>query len=231
MPIGLIVNGISVVLGGLAGAVVGKKIPDKTARNLTVILGICSMCIGVENISKVNTLPPVIMAVLLGYVVGDLLNLEDKIAAAFQALFNKVPVKSKSFNMDQFVMVVVLFCASGFGIFGVLAEGMSGDSSVLLSKSFMDFFTAMTFAGTLGYAVSVVAVPQVVISLLLFALSRWIAPFISDTMLLDFVACGGVLTFAAGFRIAEMKKILIGNLIPSLILVIPFSYLWSLLPF
>lgn len=158
MPVGLIVNGVSVVLGGLAGALVGKKIPDKTARNLTIILGICSMCIGVENISKVNTLPPVIMAVLLGYVIGDLLNLEDKIAAAFQALFNKVPVKSKTFNMDQFVMVVVLFCASGFGIFGVL-------------------------------------------------------------------------TFAAGFRIAEMKKILIGNLIPALILVIPFSYLWSLLPF
>lgn len=231
MPIGLIVNCIAVVGGGLVGAVAGKKIPARIASNLTIVLGICSMCIGVENIAKVHALPPVIMAVLFGYVIGDLLKLEEKIAVAFQAIFRKFPLKSSTFDMDQFVMVVVLFCASGFGIFGVLAEGMSGNSSVLMSKSFMDFFTAMIFAGTLGYAVSIVAVPQFIIGIALFFASRFMASFMSDTLLLNFVACGGVLTFASGFRIADIKKILIGNLIPALILVIPFSWLWSLLPF
>lgn len=231
MPIGLLVNCIAVVGGGLAGAAAGRRIPAKLAANLTIILGICSMCIGIENIAKVHALPPVIMAVLFGYVVGDLLKLEDRIAMGFQAVFRKVPITGTNFNMDQFVMVVVLFCASGFGIFGVLAEGMSGNSSILMSKSFMDFFTAMIFAGTLGYAVTIVAVPQFVIGIILFFASRFMAGFMSEALLLNFVACGGVLTFAAGFRIAELKKIPIGNLIPALVLVIPFSWLWSTLPF
>ncbi|MEB9897981.1 DUF554 family protein, partial [Bacillus cereus] len=52
--------------------------------------------------------------------------------------------------MEKFVGIVVLFCASGTGIFGAFNEGMTGDPSVLFTKSFLDFFTAGIFATALG---------------------------------------------------------------------------------
>ena len=37
------------------------------------------------------------------------------------------------------VTVIVLFCASGTGIYGSLDSGMTGDSTILISKSVLDF--------------------------------------------------------------------------------------------
>jgi uncharacterized membrane protein YqgA involved in biofilm formation len=143
----------------------------------------------------------------------------------------RIPVKrNENFVMEQFITVVVLFCASGFGIYGVLLEGMSGNSGILLSKSVLDLFTGLIFAITLGLSVSIIAIPMVIILLSLYFLAGGIAPFVSSTMLLDFMACGGILTIAAGLRVSGIKNTPIGNMIPALVLVMPLSYLWSLLP-
>ena len=44
------------------------------------------------------------------------------------------------------VTAMVLFCASGTGIYGSLTSGMTGDHSILIAKSILDFLTAMIFA-------------------------------------------------------------------------------------
>jgi uncharacterized protein len=48
--------------------------------------------------------------------------------------------------INQFIAVLILFCASGTGIFGALTEGMTGDPTILLTKSILDFFTAAIFS-------------------------------------------------------------------------------------
>ena len=40
-------------------------------------------------------------------------------------------------------------------------------------------------------------------------------------------ACGGILTMAAGFRVSKIKSVPLVDLMPALILVMPFSALWS----
>lgn len=42
--------------------------------------------------------------------------------------------------------VIVLFCAGGTGIYGTLDAGMTGNNTILISKSILDFFTAAIFA-------------------------------------------------------------------------------------
>ena len=46
---------------------------------------------------------------------------------------------------------------------------------------------------------------------------------LTPDMFFDFSACGGILTFAAGMRVAKIKSIPLINLIPALVLVMPFS--------
>ncbi|MBT9777466.1 DUF554 family protein [Clostridium sp. MCC353] len=114
-----------------------------------------------------------------------------------------------------------------FGVFGVFTEGLSGDSSILISKSVLDFCTAFIFASTLGITVSFIVIPQIFIFLALFFLSHIIEPMITSSVLMDFMACGGILTIAAGLRIAKIKAIPIADMIPALILIIPLSFLWK----
>ncbi len=231
MPIGTLINCTSVFLSGLLGNSIGRYIPERTRKYLTVLFGFCSISIGINSVIKVHAMPPIIAAVIIGSAVGDLCQLEKAINRAFSWVLTHIPVKrNEGFEMEQFITAVVLFCASGFGIYGVLLEGISGNSSILISKSVLDLFTGTIFAITLGISVSIIAVPMVVILVSLFFLSGLVAPVVSSTMLMDFMACGGILTIAAGMRVSGIKNTPIGNMIPALVLVMPFSYIWSLLP-
>ena len=53
-------------------------------------------------------------------------------------------------QQEIFITLLVLFGASGTGIFGALHAGMTGDNSILLTKMVLDFFTAISFNTTLG---------------------------------------------------------------------------------
>ena len=104
---------------------------------------------------------------------------------------------------------------------------MTGSSTILLSKSVLDLFTAMVFACSLGAVVAVVAVPQFIIFLLLFLAAKAIYPLTTPDMIADFKACGGFLLIATGFRIAKIREFPIADMLPAMVLVMPLSALWT----
>ena len=230
MPVGVLVDAFAIFLGGLLGWRIGGKVQKNTREYLTVIFGFCASAIGINSIVKVSAMAPVILAVVLGSLIGDLIHLEEKIQSFAGAALRKLPQQGHT-DMDQLLTVIVLFCFSGFGIYGTFLSSMSGDHSVLLSKSVLDCFTALVFAISLGMPVMLISIPTVVVMLIMFGVGKLIAPLMTETMLRDFMACGGILTLAAGMRVAGIKKTAIANMIPALALVLPFSALWSLLPF
>ena len=129
--------------------------------------------------------------------------------------------------MSTLVTIIVLFCASGMGIYGSLDAGMTGDSTILISKSVLDLFTAAVFACNLGYVVSAVAVPQFAIFVVLVLCSKVILPLASPDMIADFKACGGFLMVATGFRMLRLKEFPIADMLPAMVLVMPLSWIWT----
>lgn len=49
MPVGVIVDALAVVIGGIVGAVAGKKLKKDFMDNMNLILGCCSMCMGCQH--------------------------------------------------------------------------------------------------------------------------------------------------------------------------------------
>ena len=78
-------------------------------------------------------------------------------------------------------------------------------------------------------AVSLAAVPQLVVFLLIFALSQLIVPLTTPELLNDFMGCGGILTIAAGLRVSKIRDIPIMNMLPALVFAMPFSSLWGMI--
>ncbi len=227
MPIGVITDCLSVLFGGLLGAAAGSKLDQQISSRITVILGIASMSIGINSIVKANAMPPVVLAVILGTFLGEILKAEERITALFSKVIHKLHYDRKNFEMEQFITAVVLFCASGFGIYGVMAEGMNGNYTILLSKAVLDFCTAAVFAMTMGVIIAAIALPMTVIFLAIFLLSVLSSGMITNAMQTDFMACGGILTLAAGLRVSGIKKISIGNMIPALFFIFPVSAIWT----
>lgn len=252
MPIGVITNCLAILIGGFIGAILGEKVPERLRTGLPLTLGAASMGIGISFIVKMNTLPAVILSLVLGSAFGEIIKLEDrvewcanKLCRPIERLFSKNKPSMKEANyeafdelegtssnrefMEKFLAIVVLFCASATGIFGALKEGMTGDHSVLLAKSILDFFTAGIFATTLGYIVITICIPQFIILLVLFFSAALIIPVTTPSMIADFTACGGIILLATGFRISGIKSFPVVNMIPALVLVMPVSYFWTML--
>lgn len=234
MPIGVIINTIAIFLGGIAGALLGNKLPEKYKEQLNLIFGLCSMGMGISSIVLMKYMPAVVFALIIGTIVGLVFNLGDKVyelCSKLQKVMIRI-VPKKEINMSEteflatLITVIVLFCSSGMGIYGSLSEGMTGDSSLLITKSILDFFTAAIFACNLGYIVSLIAVPQFVIFTTLFLSASFIVPLTTPDMIADFKACGGFLMVAAGFRILKLKMFPVVDMIPAMILVMPFSWFW-----
>lgn len=61
MPIGVIINALSVAAGGVIGALFGHKLPAKINSELTKIFGVCSMGMGVSSIGLMKNMPAVIL--------------------------------------------------------------------------------------------------------------------------------------------------------------------------
>ncbi len=234
MPIGVIINTIAIFLGGIAGALLGNKLPEKYKEQLNLIFGLCSMGMGISSIVLMKYMPAVVFALIIGTIVGLVFNLGDKVyelcSKLQKVMIRIVPKKETNMSETEFlatlITVIVLFCSSGMGIYGSLSEGMTGDSSLLITKSILDFFTAAIFACNLGYIVSLIAVPQFVIFTILFLSASFIVPLTTPDMIADFKACGGFLMVAAGFRILKLKMFPVVDMIPAMILVMPFSWFW-----
>ena len=234
MPIGVIINTVAIFLGGIAGALLGDKLPEKYKEQLNLIFGLCSMGMGISSIVLMKYMPAVVFALIIGTIVGLVFNLGDKVyelcSRLQKVMIRIVPKKETNMSETEFlatlITVIVLFCSSGMGIYGSLSEGMTGDSSLLITKSILDFFTAAIFACNLGYIVSLIAVPQFVIFTTLFLSASFIVPLTTPDMIADFKACGGFLMVAAGFRILKLKMFPVVDMIPAMILVMPFSWFW-----
>ena len=192
------------------------------------------MGMGISSIVLMKYMPAVVFALIIGTIVGLIFNLGDKVyelcSKLQKVMIRIIPKKETNMSETEFlatlITVIVLFCSSGMGIYGSLSEGMTGDSSLLITKSILDFFTAAIFACNLGYIVSLIAVPQFVIFTTLFLSASFIVPLTTPDMIADFKACGGFLMVAAGFRILKLKMFPVVDMIPAMILVMPFSWFW-----
>ena len=233
--IGIFVNVMAVVLGGILGTVFSKHMSTRFTAELNKVFGVCAMGMGISSIPLMENMPAVILAVVLGTALGLVCHLGEWISRG-GALLEK-PIScllgsrsedgmSREEFLSLLVTAIVLFCSSGTGIYGCLDAGMTGNATVLLSKSVLDLFTAMVFACNLGAVTCVVAVPQTVIFLALFFAAKAIYPLTTPAMIGDFKACGGFLLIATGCRIAKIQDFPVADMIPAMVLAMPLSALW-----
>lgn len=234
MPIGIISNALVIIFGGIVGSLLGHKMSLEFKENMNMIFGAGAMTMGISSIMLMENLSAVIFSVVVGTAIGMAIHFGQWIAKGGEMMEKGIGrfIKKKESNISEeefrstLITIIVLFCASGTGIYGSMVSGMTGDSTILISKSILDFFTAMIFACLLGPVVSFIAIPQFIIFMLLYLLAGVIYPLTTPTMINDFKACGGVLLLATGFRMIKVKMFPTADMIPAMIMVMPVSAFW-----
>ena len=235
MPIGIITDCLCVFIGGIIGTVFGKHMSLDFKEKLNMIFGACAFAISISSIILMKNMPAVILAVVIGSIIGILMHFGDlvtKLGMGMKSIIFKFMKEKESDISDEefdstLLTIILLFCAGGTGIYGAMVSGMSGDHTILIAKAILDIFTAMIFACLLGPVVSFIAIPQFILYIILFICGGLIVPYTTPVMIDDFKAVGGIILLAIGFRMLRLKDFPTGDMIPALIIAMPVSYIWT----
>lgn len=237
--IGPVVNSIGIILGSSIGSVGGKVATPVFRRKMNYVFTCITLGLGVSMTAKVDSLPPVVFALLIGTLIGEVLRIESvvmKLAFASVGLLHlKKPAATSPDEQtfrDQFAVLTVLFCFSALGVMGAMTEGMTGSPTLLIIKSFMDFCMSMLFAANLGLVTGVLAVPQFLIQTSILLMAAAVAHWTTPVLINNFSACAGIIMLGAGLRQCSLLEVPILSMLPGLFLVLPVTALWThYLPF
>lgn len=215
-----IVNAVVVILGGLVGLLLGKRLKDEYISTIVVGLGICGMVIGIENAIGTEDILVVICSLVIGSLSGELLKIEEKLDCAGEILKRKVARGGNSRFTEGFVTASLLFCVGSMSVLGSFDAGVRGDYTMIFAKSALDCVMSMAFAVTMGVGVLFSSVTILLYQGALTLLAGVIEPMLSPAAIREMNAVGGIMLIATSLNVTGLTKnrIRVGNMLPALII-------------
>lgn len=230
--IGPEINSSCIFFGALIGSYVGRLLGETFRRHLLLVFGCINIGMGVFMIGKTQALPPVVCALLIGTLVGEMFRLEHLImmlAHKVASVFSRIGKKQRSsleYMREQFSIFLVVFAASGLGFFGAMQEGLTGDPSLLIIKALLDFPTALFIAANTGAIIGILCVPQFLVQMLVLLSAGFVGQYTSPFLLDNFSGCGGFIMLATGLRTCGIMQFPILSMLPAFLFSMPLSMLW-----
>jgi uncharacterized membrane protein YqgA involved in biofilm formation len=116
-----------------------------------------------------------------------------------------------------FVTASLIFCVGPITILGCFEEGLTGTFQTLALKSTLDGFTASLLASTMGWGVMLSAGTILIYQGSLTLGAAFLRGLLSDRMIAEMTAAGGLMILGIGLNILEVTRIRVGNMLPALL--------------
>ena len=215
--LGTIINMVAVIVGSLIGLVFDKGIPERLSSTLMQALGLCTVLIGVQGAIKGENALIMIASIVLGVLIGELLDLDEKLNRNVRKLESKfIKQKTEKSLAEGFISASLVFCVGSMAIVGCLNAGLEQDYSMLITKSMLDFTSSIIFASTLGAGVIGSAFAIFVYQGSLTLLASVVAPILSQTVIAEMSCVGSLLIIAIGLNLMGLTKIKVMNYLPAM---------------
>jgi uncharacterized membrane protein YqgA involved in biofilm formation len=213
---GTILNVVTVLVGGTLGNALGQRLPDRTRQTVLYGLGLVTIALGLRMTLDTANILIVMGSVLVGGILGEWWRLEERLQAAGDALQERVGSGTGGTVAQGFVTASLIFCVGPMTILGSIQDGMIGDYTLLAIKSLLDGFAAMALASSLGVGVLFSAVTVLVFQGGLSLLARLAQIGMTDAMIAEMTATGGLLIMGIGLTLLEIKRIRLASYLPGI---------------
>lgn len=227
---GTLLNVLAILVGAIAGVLLGARLKSASQRLITDVLGLVTALGAVSALSPLwsesfrsmfsDGLPllVILLTMILGGLIGSALNLESRLDVFGEYLRGKFRASKESPFIEGFVSSSLLFVIGPLAILGSVSDGASRGIDQLILKSSLDLFAAMAFASTLGWGVAASIIP-VAIYQGAWTVIGWFAGNVLEPYQIDAMSIvGGLLLIGIALRLLDIKKIAIANLLPALFL-------------
>ena len=217
--IGVIINVITVIIGSGVGLLLKKGIPERVSNAAMTGLGVCTLYIGISgSLCGENTLI-LIAAVVIGAVVGTLLDIDGAIKRLAEMVENKFNKNGKEVSIAEgFVSATLLFCVGSMTVTGSIQAGVTGDNTVLITKAMLDMVSSMMLASSLGFGVMLSCIAVFAIQGGLVLAAEFIAPLMSTGAVNEMTCAGSLLIIMIGTNLMGLSKFKVADFLPAIVL-------------
>lgn len=226
--LGLIVDTLAIVVGGVIGLLAKKGVPLSWNDQIMKAIGLGVLFIGVTGLSVGDNPILVIISMVIGTIIGIILKLDyrvNNIGIVLEKKFAKGEEHGKF--SEGFVTACILFCAGAMAIIASLEAGLKGNNEMLFTKSVMDFVPSVLLASTLGAGVIFSAAMVFVYQGFFILTASFFAPYLSVAVTNEISAIGSLLLIAMCFNVIGICKFKIMNMVPAVFLPIALVPLFN----
>ena len=230
--IGSLINGLAVLAVGLLSRLFFKKSIKNFEENL-LPLGLLVLALGLRESLKspdyvrllnfeVSGFIFTLFAVIIGALIGNYLQIEDKIKKFGDYLYNKFEDSQLDQGkfIDSYISTTLIVITGPLAIIGPFFDVVESNLELLLIKTALDCFLVIfiTSSGGKGAVYSGVSILiyQGFFTLCALLINSNIDPIVSDSI----AGIGGILLIGVGINLLGLRKIPVGNYMLSLF--IPF---------
>ncbi|MBQ3405313.1 MAG: DUF554 domain-containing protein [Oscillospiraceae bacterium] len=233
--LGTIANASAIVAGGLLGIVLKKALSERIQDTVMKATGICVMFIGIggtmqemlslaeEGLISGGSMM-MIFSFVLGALSGEAIDIEKQLERFGSWLRRVSRSEGDSLFLDGFITASLTVCIGAMAVVGAIEDGLSGDYSLLLAKSVLDFIIIMIMSASMGRGCLFSAVPVAVLQGSITLLAGFIQPLMTKQAISNLSMTGSMLIFCVGLNLVWGKKIRVANLMPTII----FAVIWAL---
>ena len=223
--VGTIVNVVAVFVGSSLGLWLNKSLPERFVKMFFQVMGIFTLFLGISMALKSTHILHLVMALITGSLLGEWLNLQKGMERFSTWIKGKIKLKNDKFT-DGLLTAFLLYCVGSMTIIGAIEEGLGKPPRLLLVKSLMDGISSIALASGLGIGVSFSIIPLFIFQGGLTLLAMYFGDFFPEIMITELTAVGGILLMGLAIDILEIKKIRVMNMLPSLLMIILFLWLF-----
>ncbi|MGG5254480.1 DUF554 domain-containing protein [Neobacillus sp. SM06] len=220
--LGTLVNGLLIIIGTLLGRLL-QRIPEGMKTTVMYGISLSVMVLGLQMGLKSENFLIVILSLVIGAVLGEVFQLEEKLNQLGKWLEKKLGSSERGSISEGFVTATLIFVIGAMAIIGALDSGIRGNHAVLYTKSIIDGFTALILSTTLGIGVLFSAIPVVLyeggIALFATQIDRIVPKELMNQFIVEMTSVGGVMIFAIGLNLAGITKVKVANFLPAIIVV------------
>lgn len=235
--LGTIINAAAIIMGSLVGIFIKGGISQKISDTIMKGLALCVVYIGVSGSLKGENTMVTIICIAIGALVGEIIDIDEKLEKLGNFIENKVNRKNDNKKMEVkntfgeevictesdtkvsisqgFVYASLIFCVGAMSIVGSLESGLHGNYSTLIAKSILDGISSIVFTASLGIGVMFSSGAVFVYQGLITLGAGLLADVLSTSVMTGMTAIGSLLILGLGLNMLGVTKIKVANILPA----------------
>jgi len=227
--LGTIANTVAVILGGALGLLLKNGIAKRFEQILMQALGLAVIFIGVSGVlehmlvienGSITTQDTMLLifSLVIGSLLGEWIDLAAKMETIGIKLKAVAKVKNDNRFVDGFVTTSLIICVGAMAIVGAMQDGLTGDSSMLIAKSLLDFVLVAILTAAYGIGSAFSAIPIFIYQGSITLIAALFGSIISDALIAELSFVGSALVFCVGVNLIREKTFRVANLLPALLI-------------